>query len=343
MEGPALRNLPDLPGWNEDRISEAAQALNASCTVIQKMPADEPLSSSDIGSLASDWAEPCSALAALDPADEAGLRAVLDQEFVALAPEAEGTSALVTGYYEPEIAGSRTPDDRYRWPLYRLPAQASAFDRIEIDGGALEGLGLELLWLADPVDAYFLHVQGSGRVRLPDGKIARVGYAGNNGRDYVAIGKPMIEAGLITKENISMQSIRAWLQSHPDQAFDWLHLNPRYIFFRELEGAGPLGALNVPLTPGRSVAVDPEALALGQPLWLNTTWPLDQGKPLQRLVVAQDKGAAIKGGDRIDFFWGAGEEAELMAGHMREAGRYFPIVPRKVGEAWLARRLVAAR
>ena len=258
--------------------------------------------------------------------------------FVALDPGV-GTSALVTGYYEPELQGSRTKDATHPYPLYRLPANPTEFDRAQIDAGALDGKKLELLWVADRVEAFFLQVQGSGRVRMYNGEVVRVGFAGTNERPYVSVGKAMVDAGIMTKEEASLQSIRAWLNAHPDEIDSWLHKNPRYVFFKEQKGAdqnaGPVGALQVPLTPGRSIAVDPAFIPLGLPVWLDTTQPVTNA-PLQRLVVAQDKGSAIKGPGRIDLFWGAGGEAEAMAGPMRQPGTYWVIVPRTVGERWLA-------
>jgi membrane-bound lytic murein transglycosylase A len=191
------------------------------------------------------------------------------------------------------------------------------------------------------VEAFFLHVQGSGRVRLNNGDVVRVGFAGTNERTYVSIGKAMVDAGIMTKEEASLQSIRAYLQAHPEEIDSWLQRNPRYVFFKEQSGAdenaGPVGALNVPLTAGRSIAVDPAFVPLGVPVWLDTTRPVTNA-PLRRLVAAQDKGGAIKGAARIDLFWGAGDEAEAMAGPMRQQGAYWVIVPRRVGDRWLAQQ-----
>jgi membrane-bound lytic murein transglycosylase A len=232
-------------------------------------------------------------------------------------------------------------DAAHPYPLYRLPPKPTEFDRAEIDAGALAGRKLELLWVSDRVEAFFLHVQGSGRVRLASGEVVRVGFAGTNERTYVSIGKAMVDAGIMTKEEASLQSIRAYLQAHPEEIDSWLQGNPRYVFFKEQRGAdenaGPVGALNVPLTTGRSIAVDPAFVPLGVPVWLDTTRPVTNA-PLRRLVVAQDKGGAIKGSARVDLFWGAGDEAEAMAGPMRQQGTYWVIVPRRVGERWLAQQ-----
>lgn len=337
---PHLVELRDLPGWEADPTFQAYPALLASCSVIETLSSDRAMG---IGGSPTEWRAPCDRIgelrAALTTDSHAALRRVMESEFVALDPGA-GTPALVTGYYEPELDGSLVKDAAHPYPLYRLPPDPTQFDRAEIDAGALAGRGLELLWLADPIDAFFLHVQGSGRVRLADGRVVRVGFDGSNERQYVSIGKAMVDAGIMTKEEASLQSIRAWLRAHPDQLFDWLHRNPRYIFFRERDGAGPIGAQSVALTPERSIATDPAFVPLGAPVWLNTTRP-DTGAPLRRLVVAQDKGAAIKGADRIDFFWGPGDAAEALAGPMRQRGTYWMMVPRAVGQRWLAQQAEA--
>jgi len=336
---PHLTGLSALPGWQQDASFQALPALLASCGVIETLSSDQALG---IGGSPTEWTQPCAAIrqlkAALVTDADAALRRMMEAQFIALDPGA-GTSALVTGYYEPELNGSRKKDVAHPYPLYRLPPKPTQFDRAEIDAGALNGKKLELLWVSDRVEAFFLQVQGSGRVRLKTGEVVRVGFAGTNERQYVSVGKTMVDAGIMTKEEASLQSIRAYLNAHPDEIDAWLHKNPRYIFFREQKGAsdqeGPVGALHVPLTPGRSVAVDPAFVPLGLPVWLDTTRP-DTNAPLQRLVVAQDKGSAIKGPGRIDLFWGAGQEAEAMAGPMKQPGTYWVIVPRAVGERWLA-------
>ena len=335
---PHLVELSQLPGWHEDASFQAYPALLASCGVIETLSSDQALG---VGGSPVEWGEPCAAIGQLKAAlvtdsDEA-LRRMMEAQFVALDPGA-GTNALVTGYYEPELKGSRVKDAAHPYPLYRLPPKPTQFDRAEIDGGALGGRKLELLWVSDRVEAFFLQVQGSGRVRLQSGEVVRVGFAGTNERTYVSIGKAMVDAGIMTKEEASLQSIRAYLNAHPDEIDSWLHRNPRYVFFKEQTGAdenaGPLGALHVPLTAGRSIAVDPAFVPLGLPVWLDTTRPVTNA-PLQRLVAAQDKGSAIKGSGRIDLFWGAGDEAEAMAGVMKSQGTYWVIVPRAAGERWL--------
>lgn len=270
---------------------------------------------------------------------------------------------LFTGYYEPELRGSRTPSDRFSVPIYRRPDDLVTVDlgafndewrgrrlagrvedgrlkpyptRADITSGALSDQGLELVWVDDPIGAFFLQVQGSGRVRLEEGGDLRIGYAATNGRPYRSIGREMIARGLMKREEVSLQSLRDWLKSHPDQATEILNANPSFVFFRELPEDGPIGAQGVALTPGRSLAVDRAFMPLGVPVWLETTYPdgvEEAGTPLQRLLIAQDTGGAIKGIVRGDVFWGSGERAERIAGHMKQTGRYAVLLPIGLGKS----------
>lgn len=325
----------ELSGWTADDLAPALAAFRRSCGVLARKPAGDPLGRGGFAGGAGQWAEACAAA----PISPAGARAYFEHWFQPYRVVMDGDSeGVFTGYFEPEYAGSLTPSARYRVPLYApLKGAKTGPSRAEIEAGALAGQGLEWLWLADPIDAFFLHVQGSGRVRLDDGRVLRVGYAGNNGRDYVAIGRVLIDRGAIPRDEVSMQSIRAWLAAHPAEAPGIMNANPRYIYFRAVEGEGPIGAQGVALEPGRSLAVDPEYLPYGAPLWLESRDP--DGRPLRRLVIAQDTGGAIKGAVRGDLFWGAGPEAAAMAGRMNARGGYVILLPRTVSPA----RVLAAR
>jgi membrane-bound lytic murein transglycosylase A len=350
-----------LPGWPEDDPSEALLAFRRSCgRMARQDPGKRMGGSGAFAGQVGDWARAC-AEADRTAADPAAARSFFETAFAPFAVTDGGKAeGLFTGYYEPLLSGSRAPDARYRHPLYRRPADLVSVDlgqfdpelagrriagrvedgrlrpyadRAAIDGGALAGRDLELLWVDDPVDRFFLEIQGSGQVRLADGGTVRVGYADQNGRPYRAIGKDLIEAGAIPRERMSMQAIRAWLEANPDQAPGMMAKNGSYVFFRELPelatAPGPLGAQGVPLTPGRSLAVDRKFLPLGAPLWLDTTAPFPDGdRPLRRLVVAQDTGGAIRGPVRGDVFWGADALAEHVAGHMKSPGRLFILLPR---------------
>jgi membrane-bound lytic murein transglycosylase A len=357
-----------LPGWRHDTLAPALAAFLAGC---RAMGTGKSLGGSGaaaaLGGNAADWQAACAAGRQVPPGDEPGARAFFERAFqpYAITSASGGANGsdqgLFTGYYEPEIAGSLTPAAGYATPLYAEPrdiVQADLgafapdlkgrhvagrvengrfvpyFDRAAIDAGALAGRRLEILWLADKIDAFFLEIQGSGRVRLPDGQVIRVSFAGQNGRGYVPIGRVIAERDHIPPSQISLQSIRAWLAAHPDQAQAVMEQNPSYVFFRELPGTGPQegppGSLGAGLTPGRSVAVDRGFIPLGAPLWIDTTDPLD-GAPLQRLMVAQDTGGAIKGPVRADIFWGWGPDAEARAGKARQQGRDFLLLPRGGG------------
>jgi membrane-bound lytic murein transglycosylase A len=317
----------DLGGWAADDPAPALAAFRRSCRVLARAPGGEALGRDGFAGTAAQWAEACAAA----PKSPAAARAYFERWFRPYRIVMDGAAdGLFTGYFEPEYRGSATRSQRYRAPLYAPPPSGAEAgpSRAEIEAGALAGRGLEWLWLADPVDAFFLHVQGSGRVRLEDGRVLRVGYAGNNGHDYVAIGRVLIERGDIPREEISMQSIRAWLAAHPAEAPGIMNANPRYIFFRAIEGEGPIGAQGVALESGRSLAVDPAFLPYGAPLWLETVDP--DGQALRRLVIAQDTGGAIRGAVRGDLFWGAGADAAAKAGRMKSRGGYAILLPKTV-------------
>lgn len=355
----------DLPGWRQDRLAEAVPALLRSCGVLLRLPADRAMG---LAGTAGDWRQPCNAAAGLPPGDETAARAFFEREFQPFAASNNGDAqGLFTGYYEPSLRGSRQPGEGFAVPLLARPPDLVSVDlglfreqlkgqriagrvvegalrpfesRAEIEAGALAGRGLELVWVDDPVDAFFLHIQGSGRVELNDGGLMRVGYAAQNGHPYVAIGRHLLAIGAIAPGQVSMQSIRAWLAANPERAGEVMALNPSYIFFREIDGEGPLGAQGVPLTPGRSMAVDRQHLPLGVPLWLDGSHPSPGGdqpdRPLRRLFVAQDTGGAIRGPVRGDVFWGHEPDGAAIAGRMQHAGRWWLLLPRAVAERHLA-------
>lgn len=240
---------------------------------------------------------------------------------------ADGTDALFTGYYEPVIPARLQAGDGFSHPLYRLPADPR-HSHAAITAGALGGQGLEIAYLRDHVDAFFLQVQGSGRLDLGDGTSLRLGYAGKNGFPYRSLGKAMIARGLIAAEDMSADAIRAWLAAHPDQAADLLHVNESFVYFREIAGLdpqdGPIGTAGVPLTALLSLAVDPAHIPLGALVLLETA--ID-GQPVQRLMVAQDTGGVIKGAQRADIFCGTGDAAGRLAGAQQATGRMTVLLP----------------
>ncbi|MFY9287867.1 MAG: murein transglycosylase A [Alphaproteobacteria bacterium] len=341
-----------LPGWNADKLLEVLPALQRSCGVMLKKSPDQKLSS---GGTPQDWVQPCQQLIAETPKNDQESRSFFERWFRPFAASTQaGDQGLFTGYYEAELRGSYQQTGIYQTPLYARPNDLIDVDLGEfkkdlkgqrivgkVDGsklkpyderktiaeGSLKERAKPLVYVSDPVDAFFLEVQGSGRVTLDHGDVLRLGYDGTNGRAYTAIGKAMADMQLLERP-ITMKDIRAWLKAHPLREQEIMNLNSSYIFFRVIEGEGPIGAMGLPLTPHRSMAVDPTHVALGTPLWLNIKD--GEGAPLQKMVVAQDTGGAIKGAIRGDFFWGYGETAEKQAGSMQSQGQYYLLLPKSV-------------
>jgi membrane-bound lytic murein transglycosylase A len=331
--GPALSTLDPATA------ARALEAFRISCPALLRRTDASGLTRKE------DWQQPC-AIAVLANIPVGGASTFFAEHFETI--RVGDGAAFVTGYYEPEIAGSRTLQPGYEVPIYRKPpdlvevdaatAEAAGtprrgrlengvivpyFERSEIEAGALAGRGLEIGWAADPVDLFFLQIQGSGRLRLPDGTVMRIGYAGQNGREYVGIGKLMKDRGLLGTGPTTMQAIVEWLRAHPEEGRALMNENKSYVFFQELTGAGPLGALGLPVTGRATVAADPRFVPLGAPVLLQLDRPEASG-----LWVAQDTGGAIKGANRFDTFWGAGAEAARIAGGMQGRGRAYVLVPK---------------
>ncbi len=347
----------DLPGWSRDDVTRVLPALRRSCAKFDELPPDRRLGPEGYAGRVAAWRTACDAVTGVPSGDATALREALRAQFEPFAVAGpDGRTGTFTGYYEATLDAARTRGGPYQHPLYAPPSnlirvKLGRFDsdlagerivgrvedrrlvpyysRAKINAGALDGKADALLWADDPVDVFFLHVQGSGLARLPDGDTQRVGYAASNGRDFTAIGRALIASGELDGESMSMQAVRDWLRAHPERARELMQRNARYIFFREIDGAGPVGAFGVALTPRRSLAVDPKALPLGAPMWLATTHPTS-GAPLQRLMVAQDTGSAITGAVRGDVFWGHGEPALAKAGRMNQQGRYWLLLPKAV-------------
>jgi membrane-bound lytic murein transglycosylase A len=354
-----------LPGWASDPLDGLGAAIVRQCAM-RAPPAP--------------WPALCAGFAALPrPAPDAtptreALRGWIETRFAAwpLRDANGGTEGLITGYYEPLMTGSRTRESATQAPLYARPADLLTIDLAGVEPrlaglrlrGRVQGArvvpyhsrteietarplaGSELLWVDDPVDAFFLEIQGSGRVRLRDGTTLRVGYADQNGHPYRAIGRSLVERGALKAGEVTAPAIRRWLREHPAQAPEVMRTNPSVVFFRELPPpppappgepqAGPPGSLGVPLTPMRSLAVDRTVVPLATLVWLDTTHPVD-GRALRRAMAAQDTGGAIAGSIRADFFWGFGPDAELAAGLMRSPGRMWMLWPRGETPPSLAR------
>jgi len=317
-----------LSGWGRDDHGQALPSFLRSCAKFETRAGGQPVGSRGIAGMSDDWARVCRAARSVPPGDAEAARKFFESAFQPL-PLGGGEEGLFTGYYEPTVRGSWTKTGRYTTPLYKAPAVGKGLpDRKRIVNGALAGRGLELMWVDDPVDAFFLQIQGSGRAVMSDGSSVELAYAGQNGHPYFPIGRWLMDQGLATKEEMSMPFLRNWLGTHPGDAADLMNRNPSYVFFKRRDGVVK-GAGDMELTPGRSLAVDREHVPMGPPLWIDLRdAPVDGGR-VQRLVMAQDTGGAIKGEVRGDLFWGADEEAAIGAGLMKARGRAFMLVPRE--------------
>ena len=330
-------NWNQLTNWDKDHHAEAWRAFLASCSALKRQPA---------------WARAC---AEAETAPIMDAKRFFERQFTPWRMSG-ATSSMVTGYYEPLLNGSRTRRAPYLTPLYSAPPDLLTidlgdlrpdlkgqrlrgrlegnrvvpyYDRAAIDSGKAPVAGRELVYVDDPVEAFFLEVQGSGRIKLDTGETVRLNYANQNGHPYRSIGRYLIDKGELKLEQASMQGIRAWAKANPARLNELLHTNPSYVFFRESEAdprTGPQGAMGLPLTSERSIAVDPAFVPLGAPVWLVTTYP-NSTRPLERLTLAQDTGGAIRGPQRADFFWGFGDDAGREAGRMRQSGELWLLWP----------------
>ncbi|CAA7620872.1 murein transglycosylase A [Magnetospirillum sp. SS-4] len=342
-----------LAGWAGESVAAVLPAMRKSCDRITKLPVDRSIGFDGIGGTAADWYAPCAAAARVPAGDHQAARLMFETWFSPWQVLADGKpDGLFTGYFEPEIKGSRHRQGRFTVPIHGRPVDLVTADlgrfrpdlageqlvgrldgsrllpyatRAEIEAGAIDAKAPVMAWTDDVTDFAIMQIQGSGRVRLEDGSQIRLGVAGSNGHKFVGIGKLLKESGKLGTDG-SMPAIRAWLKANPGEGRAMLARNPRYIFYAVNAGDGPLGTEGVALTPERSLAVDPRYIPLGAPVWVETTDP--RGQALNRLMMAQDTGAAIKGPVRGDVFWGAGEAAFDQAGRMKSAGRLTLLLPK---------------
>jgi len=346
-------DFKSLPGWADDNHSDALGVFRGSC---QKLMVKNSSSALNLLALKPDsWHKACLSLPAGDANDDEA-QDYFEKWFQPyLVFGKNGPEGLFTGYFEAELTGSLRRENSFQTPIYGVPndhitVDLARFDpklagkklvgmvrkkqfipyytRDDIATGALKGKAERIAWADDLIDLYILHVQGSGRVRLRDGSVMRIGFAAHNGHDYRSIGQVLIARGHLRRNHASWPHIRRWIEENQDQARALLAENARFIFFRTTDNKGPMGAQGVPLTAGRSMAVDKRYIPIGAPLWIVTHWPTDKSRPLRKLLVAQDTGAAIKGPVRGDYFWGFGKKALKLAGTMKSTGRYFVLLPR---------------
>ena len=330
----------DLPGWEADDLRPAFEAFRTSCARLEKQAI---------------WRAVCTD--ARSVANGTDLKAWFEARLSPwqLVNPDGNREGLVTGYYEPVLRGSRTFGKPYVHPVFAPPGDMITVELADLYPelkhmrlrGRVEGRKLvpywsraewsqqeerratdAILWLDDALDFFFMQIQGSGQVQLDDGSRLRLGYADQNGHPYRSIGRWLLDQGELQPGQASMQGIKAWAKANPQRVQELMNANPSLVFFRELpaEGSGPPGAMGLPLTPERSIAVDPRSVPLGVPVFLATTWP-DDPRPLQRLMVAQDTGGAIRGAVRADFYWGSGPEAGALAGRMKQKGRMWALMP----------------
>ncbi len=333
-----------LPDWNQVSLSPSLEALRAGCASLKKREL---------------WQKICAEAGSLDIDNNSTVRDYFETYFTPWQlRNGDGTDqGLITGYYEPLLYGSREKSKRFRFPVYGEPDDLLVIDLAdiypELEGMRLRGrlngrrivpyhdraaidsthapVGKEILWADDEIGLFFLQVQGSGRIQLKDGSVIKIGYANQNGHPYNSIGKKLVEMGEMTVDQASMGRIRQWGVDHPHRLKELLYSNPRYVFFREMPASlnSAVGAMGVPLTAGYSMAVDRRAIPLGMPVYLSTTWPNSE-KSLNRLMLAQDVGGAIKGTIRGDFFWGFGGSAAKYAGSMKQQGRMWVLFPNSI-------------
>ena len=346
-----------LPGWLAEDHAAALLPFLKSCQKLRALPADRPLGPDDAMGRAGDWRKICADAQLIRAGNRTEAQYFFESRFTPyLVQNNYEEKGLFTGYYEPELHGSWKQEGPFRHPIYTRPKDLVAIDlgkfrpemkgehlagrvagnevipystREDIEAGALKGRQLELLWVDDPVDAFFLHIQGTGRVVFTDGSAVRIGFAGRNGHRYTPIGRELVAMGAIKSDKVTMKTIRDWLAANPLLGSQMMARNKSYIFFKAMDDDGPVGAEGVALTPGRSLAVDVKFVPLGVPVWLVTTEPGKPKKPIRRMVVAQDTGSAIKGPVRGDLFVGFGSTAGVVAGEMRESGIYFLLLPKK--------------
>lgn len=350
-----------LPGWNTADLKKSLQTFQVSCKTFMRQNPENDAGSHQIALKVKDWQPACKAALSLKTISNDSAKSFFQKWFIPLEFRArKPVNGLFTGYYMPLLHGSTVKTKEFNVPVYSLPdnlisVNLSEFDsaykhkqligrikgnklvpyhtREEINLGAIKKKASVLVWVNSPIDRLFLEIQGSGVVKLTDGRELYLGYAGENGASYTPIGRVLVEKGIMTKKTASMQSIRTYLEAHPEEMENVINQNKSFVFFRVLNQSAALGAQGISLTPGYSLAIDRKWIPLGAPLWLNTTRPdkIHQDKRvLQRLMIAQDTGGAIRGVVRGDVFWGAGENATDIAGKMKNPGRYWLLLPKHI-------------
>lgn len=353
-------SFEELPGWNKAELKKSLETFQTSCRAFIKQDPDRAVGTQDIDLQAKDWQPACRAALKINPATKKSAKLFFQQWFSPVEfYDVKPVKGLFTGYYMPLIKGSYSKTDEFSVPLYEVPDNLVSVDlslflpelknrrivgrisnnklvpyynREQINHGAIANNAKVLVWIHSPIDRLFLEIQGSGIIEVEDGKRIFVGYDAENGAPYTAVAGILIKRGIMTKHNASMQAIKRYLEAHPKEMNKVINKNKSFVFFRKLSMEAAQGAQGVALTPGYSMAIDKQWIPMGAPLWLSTTRPDDNNpdvnKPMQRLMIAQDTGGAIRGKVRGDVFWGGGDKATMIAGHMKNEGHYWLLIPK---------------
>ncbi len=349
-----------LPGWESGEFKKSLLTFQTSCRAFLKQDPERIVGTDKIDLQVKDWQPACRAAIKINPVEEQSAKLFFQKWFAPVEFYADKpVRGLFTGYYMPLLKGSKTKTEEFNVPIYEVPSNLVSIDlglflphlkhrnlagrlvgnkivpyytREQINNGAIKDTAKILLWVNSPVDRLFLEIQGSGIIEFEDGQKMYVGYDAQNGQPYTPIAGVLIKRGVMTKHNASMQAIKRYLEANPDQMDKVINKNKSFVFFRKLSLDAALGSQGVALTPGYSMAIDKQWIPMGAPLWLSTTRPDSKdpntNKPMQRLMIAQDTGGAIKGKVRGDVFWGGGDRATLIAGHMKNEGHYWLLLPR---------------
>ncbi len=354
----------EVPNWDRDNHADALKTFLVSCDAIEKKSPEAPFGPKGLYGTHADWQAACKAGRSVQPDKPFAAKAYFEEWFSPYVSFAGFfKTGLFTGYYEAELNGSLKKHRDYQTPIYARPddvidVNLGAF-RDDLSGRRIAGriknnrlvpyetraeinnkgtkAGTPILAYVDsPIDAFFLHIQGSGRINLDTGSVLRVGYAGQNGWPYYAIGRELVKMGQLEKDQVSLQSIRNWMIAYPEKAQELRETNPSFIFFRKLDGKKPIGGQGVELTPKRSLAIDTKFWGYGMPIWLQAQHPIYTEKDFYQLMIAQDTGGAIRGPIRGDVFWGHGRDAELLAGPMKSEGRMWALLPKSIGKDYFS-------
>jgi membrane-bound lytic murein transglycosylase A len=353
-------NFNQLPGWQTADLKKSLEAFQTSCRAFMRQNPEQVVGTDDITLQVKDWQPACNVALTINPVTESAAKSFFQEWFYPVEFfDKETGPGLFTGYYLPSIKGSHKKTKEFSIPLYETPDDLIISDlgmffndlknrrivgrlekrklipyytRAQINQGAIKGKAKVLVWINSPVDRLFLEIQGSGVIELPNGKNFYIGYDAQNGLPYTAIAGVLIRQGVMTKDNASMQAIKRYLTEHPEEMDKVIDQNQSFVFFRQMNEGVALGSQGVSLTPGYSLAIDKQWIPMGTPLWLSTTRPdsahPDKNKPMRRLMIAQDTGGAIRGKIRGDVFWGGGERATMIAGHMKNPGNYWLLLPK---------------